>query len=48
LTKKLALLTVEQMQLLSTASEQVKETLILLGDLLASGETPACCKQIEE
>ena len=48
LTKKLTLLTVEQMQLLSTASEQVKETLILLGDLLASGETPACCKQIEE
>jgi len=48
LTKKLALLTVEQMQILSTASEQVKETLILIGDLLASGETPACCKQIEE
>lgn len=48
LTKKLELLTVEQMQLLSTASEQVKETLILLGNLLASGETPGCCKQTEE
>jgi len=38
----------EQMQTLSTASEQVKEMLILLGDLLASGETTTCCKQIEK
>ena len=44
LTNKLVLLTEEQMQILSTASEQVKEMLILLGNLLASGETPACCK----
>lgn len=44
LTNKLTLLTEEQMQILSTASEQVKETLILLGNLLAGGETPACCK----
>jgi DNA-binding MarR family transcriptional regulator len=48
LTNKLILLTEGQMQILSTASGQVKETLILLGNLLAGGETPACCKQIEE
>ena len=48
LISKLKLLTKVQMQTLSTASEQVKETLILLGDLLASAETTSCCKQIEK
>jgi DNA-binding MarR family transcriptional regulator len=48
LTNKLELLTEEQMKTLSVASEQVKETLIMLGDVLANGETTACCKRIEE
>ena len=48
LTNKLELLTEEQMKTLSIASEQVKEMLIMLGDILASGETTACCKRIEE
>jgi len=48
LTNKLELLTEEQMKTLSIASEQVKEMLIMLGDILASGESTACCKHIEE
>ncbi len=43
LISKLELLTADQMQILSTASGQVKDTLMLLGNILA-GETPTCCK----
>ena len=47
LANKLSLLTEEQMQVLSTASEQVKEILMLAGDFMVGSETSACCKQIE-
>jgi DNA-binding MarR family transcriptional regulator len=43
LMSKLELLTENQLQILSTASEQVKDTLMLLGNILA-GEAPTCCK----